>query len=352
MPASLPEPAQRVEPFCPYFGACGGCTLQHFGPASYAAFKHQRVGEALTRAGIETALAPLVDAHGTGRRRATLHTNGKAAGYFGLRSHDLVDIAACPILVPTLRESAPKIARQIGMVVGDADVSFTSTATGIDVSVRTGRKGKPARLTVLAQRLDIARLTLDGETVLQRRPPAIRIGQSTIELPAGAFLQATAKAEEILAALVLDGIGTAKSVADLFCGVGVFALRLATRAKVYAADADRPSIAALEKAVRHTQGLKPVAPHVRDLFRNPLAPVELAPFDAVVFDPPRAGAEAQARELAASKVRTVVAVSCEPKTFARDAAILIAGGYRLEQVTPVDQFAWSTHVELVATFRR
>ena len=172
------------------------------------------------------------------------------------------------------------------------------------------------------------------------------------ELPSGSFLQATAMAEATLAKLVLDGVGSAKSVADLFCGLGPFTLRLAERAKVFAADADKPAILALQKAVRHTQGLKPVTAVTRDLFREAMVPVELNGYDAVVFDPPRAGAEAQARELAKSKVKTVVAVSCEPRTFARDAAILVAGGYRLETVTPVDQFAWSTHVEVVGVFRR
>ena len=156
----------------------------------------------------------------------------------------------------------------------------------------------------------------------------------------------------MLARLVRDGVGPAKTVADLFCGMGPFTLRLAETARIFAADADKPAIAALQKAVKHTQGLKPVTAVVRDLFREPLLPRELAAHDAVVFDPPRAGAEAQARELAKSKVRTVVAVSCEPRTFARDAAILVAGGYRLESVTPVDQFAWSTHVEVVGVFRR
>jgi 23S rRNA (uracil1939-C5)-methyltransferase len=159
-------------------------------------------------------------------------------------------------------------------------------------------------------------------------------------------------AEASLAALVVEGVGKAKSVADLFCGMGPFSFRLAEKAKVFAADADKPAVLALEQALRFTQGLKPVAAKTRDLFREPMVPVELKDFDAVVFDPPRAGAEAQAKELAKSKVPVVVGVSCEPKTFARDAAILVAGGYRLEKVTPVDQFAWSTHLEVVGVFRR
>ena len=176
--------------------------------------------------------------------------------------------------------------------------------------------------------------------------------QSMLRDTIASFLQATAMAEAELSKLVLEGVGNAKSTADLFCGVGPFALRLAEQAKVFAVDSDRLAIAALQKAVRFTQGLKPVTAQYRDLFREPLVPVELKDYDAVVFDPPRAGAEAQARELAKSKVKIVVGVSCDPRTFARDAAILVAGGYRLEKVTPVDQFAWSMHVEMVGVFRR
>ncbi|MEO6013147.1 MAG: RNA methyltransferase [Devosia sp.] len=348
----LPEPIDRAEPFCPYFGVCGGCTLQHFGPVSYAAYKQGLLADGLTYQHIDVPAAPLVDARGDGRRRATLHVRGGAAGYMKARSHDLLDIDACPILVPALVKGAPTIARQIGASIGDCDVSMTATATGLDISVKTERRLKPARLTLLAQRLNAARMTLDGEVVLQSRPPAVKIGKAIVEIPSGSFLQATEAAEQTLAGLVVEAVGDAKSVADLFSGVGVFALRLAERAKIYAADTDKPAIAALQNAVRHTRGLKPVTALVRDLFREALVVTELNAFDAVVFDPPRAGAEAQSRELAKSKVKTVVAVSCEPKTFGRDAAILIAGGYRLERVVPVDQFAWSGHVEVVGVFRR
>jgi 23S rRNA (uracil1939-C5)-methyltransferase len=195
-------------------------------------------------------------------------------------------------------------------------------------------------------------MSLNGEIVLQSRAPAIKMGRALVEIPIASFLQATTMAEQTLAKLVVEGVGAAKSVADLFCGLGPFTLRLAETARVFAADSDKAGIAALQNAVRHTQGLKPVAATYRDLFREPLVATELNAHEAVVFDPPRAGAEAQSRELAKSKVKTVVAVSCEPRTFARDAAILIAGGYRLDTLTPVDQFAWSQHVELVGVFRR
>ena len=237
-------------------------------------------------------------------------------------------------------------------MAGDGDVAITATDTGLDLAIKSERKPRPEAIAAFAQTHKLARLAFNGETRFMARPPAVKMGKALVELPVESFLQATQKAEETLAELVMSAVGKAKSVADLFCGVGPFALRLAETAKVFAADSDKPATAALAKAVRFTQGLKPVTVLARDLFRDPLAPVELQPYDAVVFDPPRAGAEGQARELARSKVKTVVAVSCEPRTFARDAAILLAGGYRLESVTPVDQFVWSAHVELVGVFRR
>lgn len=349
----LPEPEDRADPFCPYFGTCGGCTLQHFGPASYAALKVGSIEHALTNAHVQAEVEPMLAAHGDGRRRATLHARGKAVGYMQARSHDLLDISACPILVPALTQRAVTLTHPIAATVGDCDVAYTATETGLDVAIKTERKFKAERLTILAQRsANVARMTLNGEIVIEMRPPAVKMGKALVEIPVASFLQATAEAEAVLARLVVEGVGAARSVADLFCGMGPFTFRLAERARVYAADADKPAIAALTKAVRNTQGLKPVTAKTRDLFREPLVPVELKDHDAVVFDPPRAGAEAQARELAKSKVKTVVAVSCEPRTFARDAAILVAGGYRLEKVTPVDQFAWSTHVEMVGVFRR
>jgi 23S rRNA (uracil1939-C5)-methyltransferase len=350
---SILEPsAERIDPISPYFGSCGGCALQHMSPVSYAAFKRGLVVNVLEHAGVIAEVAPLVDARGAGRRRATLHVRKAGAGYMRAKSHEVLDIDACPILVPTLSRVAPKIARALHRLAGDCDVSFTLTATGLDVSVTSERKLKSVALAGFARNWKLARLTFNSDPVFMEQPPAVRMGKALVELPPATFLQATEAAEQTLAQLVLEGIGGAKKVADLFSGAGPFALRIAERARVFAVDNDRPAIAALVKAVNHVQGLKPVETKVRDLFRDPLAPIELDPFDAVVFDPPRAGAEAQAKELARSKVKTVVAVSCEPKTFARDAAILIAGGYRLTRVVPVDQFAYSTHVEVVGVFAR
>ena len=343
--------ASRAEPFCPHFGACGGCQLQHMDRASYEAFKIGLVETPLRFAGIDLKVGRFVDASGAGRRRATLHARREGAGYMRLRSHEVHDLDACPILAPGLAR-APDIARAVMQLVGESDVSFTATLSGLDVAIRTEKKQARAdRVSPLVGRFKLARLALNGEMVLQAQPPIIEMGKARVELPIGSFLQATEAAENVLADYVLSAVGKAKSVADLFCGIGPFALRLAEQRPVAAFDSDKPGIAALDKARRFAKGLREVTAKARDLFRDPLTQFEL-PYEAVVLDPPRAGAEAQARELAKSKVKTVVMVACDARTFARDAAILVAGGYSMGEIVAVDQFVQSTHVEIAATFRR
>jgi 23S rRNA (uracil1939-C5)-methyltransferase len=350
--AELLSPApNRIEPFCPHFGTCGGCQLQHMEAQSYAAFKTELVEAALRQAGLEARVERFITAHGAGRRRATLHARKDRAGYMQLRSHDLLDLDACPILEPALRR-APDIARALGTAIGECDISFTATNAGLDVGIRKAAKGvKAEKLVPLGNALGLARLSLDGEMVLLRQQPTVSMGRLEVDLPIGSFLQATAQAEQVLADYVLTAIGKPKSVADLFCGIGPFALRLAEIAPVYAADSDRAGIGALDKAVRYTKGLKTVTAKARDLFRDPLTRFELN-FDTIVLDPPRAGAQAQVKEIAASKARHVVMIACDPKSFARDAAILVQAGFMLSDLVAVDQFAWSVHIELAATFRR
>jgi len=269
-----------------------------------------------------------------------------------------VPIDRCPILDPSLEgafDAARALAEALATTGKPLDIQITATGNGFDVDVRgSGPLGAAALadLSRLAVRHRIARLTRHGELVVMHRPPVVRIGAAAVTLPPGSFLQATEAGEEALAALVMRHCDRAKRIADLFCGIGPFTLRLAQRARVLAADSDAAAISALQKAAAATAGLKPVEAVARDLFRRPMLPSELRDIDAVVFDPPRQGAQAQATELAGSRVAVVVAVSCNPATFARDAAILIAGGYRCEEVTPVDQFRHSAHVELVACFRR
>ncbi|MBM3520435.1 MAG: class I SAM-dependent RNA methyltransferase [Alphaproteobacteria bacterium] len=355
--ARLSDGPDRASPFCPHFGICGGCQMQHLAEAPYRQWKRGLVGEAFRHQKLMVEVAPLIDAHGEGRRRVSLHVRVKngavTAGFMEMRSHALVDIEACPILAPAL---APihGIACAMGAALGNCDLAATATETGLDIAVKAERPAERnlARAATLCTTLDLARLAINGETVAMLRAPQLAMGRARVSPPPQFFLQATAKGEEELSRLVLDAAGKAKVIADLFCGCGPFALRLAERSRVDAIDSDRAAVVALGAAHRQTPGLKPIVTTARDLFREPLAAKELSPYDAVVFDPPRAGAEAQARQIAKSTVRDVIAVSCDPATLARDAAILIAGGYRLLALTPVDQFKWSFHLEAVAHFRK
>ena len=353
----------RIAPFCPHFGVCGGCAIQHWQPDHYRAWKRDMVVETLRRAGIDCEIAPLVDAHGRGRRRITVHARMGThdvlkVGFSAAQSHDIIPVDRCPILDPGLDgalDAAWALAEPLISVGKPLDIQVTATDVGLDVDVRGSGplpSGLIATLSRVAEQHRLARLTRHGELVLMRVPPAIAIGAAQLVLPPGSFLQATVAGEEALAALVAGHCKRAKHIADLFCGVGPFALRLATKSRVAAFDSDAGSIAALQKAATSTSGLKPVKAEARDLFRRPLVPQELRDYDTVVFDPPRQGAEAQAKQLAASRIPVVVAVSCNVATFARDARILIDGGYRIEGVTPVDQFKYTPHVELVARFKR
>lgn len=354
---------ERIAPICPHFTVCGGCAVQHWTAARYHDWKRGLVVEALSQAHIDAPVGELIDAHGEGRRRAVLHARRGVhdileVGFAAPRAHHIVAIDRCPILAPGLKGAIPA-AWAIAEVLKDArkplDIQVTETDAGMDVDVRGSGAVNAKRMTQLAgvaEAHGLARLTRHGELVVQRATPTVKMGPATVALPPGAFLQATAEGESVLAGLIGTETRDAKIVADLFCGVGPFALRLAERARIGAADNDAAAIAALTKAAQATSGLKPIETQTRDLFRRPFTSKELSAFDAVVFDPPRQGAQAQARELAASKVPAVVAVSCNPATFARDARILIDGGYRLTQVTPVDQFRYSAHVELVGRFER
>lgn len=353
--AASPE---RVTPFCKHYGRCGGCQLQHWREEPYRAWKKGLVEQALKARGIGMSVRELIDAHGTGRRRVSIHVRRRekivTAGFMEPRSHNLLDIDVCPVLEPAL-EPAFDIARAIGAKLGDCDVAVTSTITGLDVSVKAERKiveQEHAKLAALVHELKLARLGVNGEVIATAAIPRIGMGRVQVAIPSGTFLQATALGETVLARLVLEGVGKAKSAADLFCGIGPFAFRLAEKAKVEAYDTDKPAIAAMNAAVKAATGIKPLIAAARDLFREPLVPNEMKGFDAVVIDPPRAGAEAQVKQLARSKVNTVVSVSCDVSSFARDAEILTGGGYRLTSVTAVDQFKWSSHVEMVGVFSR
>jgi 23S rRNA (uracil1939-C5)-methyltransferase len=337
--------------------------MQHLAGESYRNWKRDLVVTALSQAGIDAPVASLIDAHGDGRRRAVFHARRGAhdvlqVGFSAARAHHIVPIDRCPILAQSL-DGALNAAWAIAEVLHSArkplDIQFTATEQGLDVDIRgSGALTAPtmAALAGVAQRHDLARLTRHGELIAQMRTPTLRMGSATVPLPPGAFLQATAQGEVTLSQLVLDCCSGADQIADLFAGVGTFALRLAVQARVAAFDDDESAIRALTRGAKAAAGLKPVDAERRDLFKTPLSVAELNRFDAVVFDPPRQGAPLQSREIAASGAPTVVAVSCNPGTFARDIRHLIDGGYRLLSVIPVDQFRYSAHVEIVAHLQR
>ena len=354
---------ERAEAFCKHFGACGGCAMQHWSLAEYHLWKRSLVVEALAQANVVAPVGDLIDAHGAGRRRAVLHARRGThdileVGFTAPRAHHIVAIDECPILASGLGgalRAAWAIADTLKPAGKPLDIQTTATDSGLDVDVRGSGALTAERLTALARVAEahsLARLTRHGELVAQRTQPLLQIGRAQVPLPPGAFLQATAEGEAILARLVVEHVGKAKKVVDLFAGIGTFALRLAERARVSAADSDAAMIKALERAASTASGLKPLETQTRDLFRRPFMANELKGFDAVVFDPPRQGAEAQARELAKSTVPVVVAVSCDATTFARDTKILLGGGYTLATVVPVDQFRYSHHVEIIGKFVR
>jgi 23S rRNA (uracil1939-C5)-methyltransferase len=365
--AVLAASPDRTQPPCPHFGVCGGCALQHWAVAPYLDWKRDQVREALSHRGLETEIAPVIACPPASRRRLALHVrsgpHGARLGFKGRGSWSLVEVEVCPIADPALVRLFPALRRLgaafLGRPKSAPTLHATLTLTGLDVDV-TGvelaalgaARQTLARVAEAAEAGDFARVTQSGEILYQARRPQVRFGPAAVDLPPGGFLQATPQAEAAMAGLAVEAVAGARRIADLFCGAGAFSFPLATVAPVFAADSAQPAIAALKAAQATAPGLKPVTAEARDLFRRPVSAEDLGKTDAVVFDPPRAGAEAQAREIARSKAAVVVGVSCAPATFARDARILADAGFRLERVTPVDQFLWSPHVELVAVFRR
>jgi 23S rRNA (uracil1939-C5)-methyltransferase len=366
MSAASPE---RVAPPCVHFGpdgkngTCGGCTLQHASDALYHDFKRNLVIQALKSKGLAPEVAPLVIARPGERRRVVFTARktekGILLGFNQAGSHHIVSIEHCPISsdgIVSRLSAIGKVASAIATSSEPFRVTVLETLSGLDLAFegvrKAGDKERRAVTECVLSLRGIARVSTDGEILIEPVKPEIDFGGVRVLPPAGGFTQATKPAEEAMAELVLTAIGKAKCVADLFAGSGTFALRIARKAKVHAVEGDEKSVRALDQAARNTQGLKPVTVERRDLFRRPLMTSELKVFDAVVFDPPRAGAEDQCKELARSGVKTIVAVSCNPVSLARDLSILTAAGYRIRLVTPIDQFLWSTHVEAVAVLEK
>ncbi|SEJ10619.1 23S rRNA m(5)U-1939 methyltransferase [Pseudooceanicola nitratireducens] len=353
--------SDRVAAPCRHFKTCGGCQVQHASDGFVEHWKAGIVREALRAQGIEAEIAGVETSPPKSRRRAGLSARrtkkGAMAGFHGRASGTIVEIPDCQLLHPDLIAALPvaeALAVAGGSRKGELNVSVTLSDGGLDVAVRDGKpldRDLEVALAQQAEALDLARLSWDGEVIAMRRAPGQIFGPARVVPPPGAFLQATPQGEAALLRAVTEITEGAARIADLFAGCGTFALPLARRAEVLAVEGDRAMIAALDRGWREAQGLKRVEGVTRDLFRNPLLRDEFKGIDAVVIDPPRAGAEAQVTELAEARVPVIAHVSCNPVTFARDAARLIAAGYAMGPVRVVDQFRWSSHVELVAGFR-
>ncbi|CAN7190052.1 class I SAM-dependent RNA methyltransferase [Neorhizobium sp. LjRoot104] len=366
MSTSNPSP-DRVTPPCRHFGpdsdACGGCSLQHLADAPYHAFKRNLVVEALKSKGLTPEVGELVIAHPGERRRVVFSARRTEKefllGFNRAETNHIVSIVECPIASPGIVTRLEAI-RAVGKALATGSetfrISVLETFAGLDLAAEglkplDDKQRRTVTETVLALK-SIARVSANGEIVIELQKPLVDFGGVKVSPPPGAFTQATKPAEDAMAELVLSHVGKAKRVIDLFAGSGTFSLRLARIAKVHAVEGDEKSVRALDHAARNTQGLKPVSVEKRDLFRRPMMVSELKNYDAVVFDPPRAGAEVQMKELVRSGVKTVVAVSCNPLTLARDLRILVDGGYEIKAVTPIDQFLWSPHVEAVALLQK
>ena len=358
----------RVAPASPHYGDCGGCSLQHWRADPYLEWKREQVRLALARERIETEIEPTVAVPMASRRRLALHArrgpDGRVIlGFKSRKSWRLVEVTQCPVADPRLVAAFPALAR-----IADAfldhpksapTLHVTLTLTGLDVDVtgverKSGGLSRDRQMQAIqaAAEADLARLSLAGDTLVMARQPRIAFGDATIPLPPGGFLQAVPQAELAMTTRAVEAVRGAKKIADLFCGAGTFTFPLARVAPVLAADSSAAAIAALKAGIGTAQGLRPITAEARDLFRPPLSPFDLKGCDAIVIDPPRAGAAEQTAQIAGTKASVVVGVSCNPQTFARDARVLIDAGFGLERVTPIDQFLWSAHVELVGIFRR
>lgn len=356
----VPGPHHQTPP-CRHFPECGGCQLQHLDDSSYAAFLVDRIAGALAAQHLTTDIrAPLLSPPQT-RRRATLHAEVKGGavrlGFSAAGSHEIVDLKECHVLTPALFGLLAPMRKVLARTLkGRARLHLTEVDQGTDVLIEgtlTEGLAIAEALTQFCSDHAIARLAIDDglgpETRWEPEGVTITLGGVAVPFPPAAFLQATREGEASLVAAVREAIGSPRgAVADLFAGLGTFALSLG--GKVYAAEAGRDAILALQSGA--SQAGRPLFTEHRDLFRRPLTSAECSRFAAVVLDPPRAGAREQIAQLAASTVPVIAYVSCNPSTFARDAEMLTKGGYRLEWVQPVGQFRWSTHAELAALFKR
>lgn len=352
----------RVSPVCRHFKTCGGCALQHASDDFVAAWKQEVVEKALSAQGLSGDFRPIQTSPKQSRRRASFSVRrtkkGAMAGFHARGSDVIVEIPDCQLLSPKVL-AGRTIAEELAIIgcsrKGEISVSVTDSLNGLDISVRDGKPlDGPLRieLAAMVEAHQLARLAWEDEVVAMAAPPEQAFGPARVVPPSGAFLQATADGEAALMQGLKEAVGSSKFVVDLFAGCGTFSLPLAETAEVTAYEGDKSMIEALDKGWRMASGLKKLSASARDLFRNPLMAEDLDKFDAITIDPPRAGALAQVQEIARSKVPVVGFVSCNPVTFARDAKVLVEGGYKLDWLQVVDQFRWSAHIEIVARFEK
>lgn len=347
---------------CRHFGTCGGCLYQDMADGEYRERKRSIVADALAKHGIDFAVGDIAEVPPATRRRATLKAkliNGTVhLGFHAARTHDIVDLDECPVLTSELTDLLPGLREMLADLLapaGDAEIRLTQTDTGADLGLRWRVPNDTQTLSALARwaaRLKIVRISAHGETVVSLASPVVRLGKAIVALPPETFLQPTKDGEAVLQDFVVGTLRRAKTVADLFCGCGTFSFPLAEKARVHAVELEAPMLEALVGAAKTTPGLKPITTEKRNLFKRPLTALELNAYEGVCLDPPRAGALEQAKMLAKSKIARIAYVSCDAETFARDARILIDGGYVLKRLLPVDQFLWSSHIELAAEFVR
>lgn len=358
-----PSP-DRGAAVCKHFGVCGGCAVQQLSPARYDAWKREKIQVAFGARGLDIDLLPTIKVGCGARRRVTFAAvrtaNGLVLGFHESRSHQVVDVEECPVTaqaivaaLPTLRQLAESFTERQGQL----KIVVTQCQNGLDVGFNDAASGLApdlwARLAGLARDAGFLRVTVNGNLLLSQADPIVEFGKAKISLPLNTFLQAAKTAEQAMVDIMMRALPKRpKHIVDLFCGLGAFTFPLAERCRVSAFDGDRTAIESLQKGAQATPGIKPITAKYRDLFTAPLSRVELKDVDVAVFDPPRAGAKEQARNLAKSKIGTVVAVSCNPATLARDLRELVDGGYALKSVVPIDQFVFSPHVEVVAVLHK
>ena len=362
-PRIIAPVAERVAAPCPHFRRCGGCALQHASDAFVATWKRQQVIDALASRGVDgVEVRPILTSPPRSRRRATFAARrtkkSVQIGFHGRKSDEIIPLTTCEVAHPDLLAAFPAIeacARLGASRKAAIRATVTRSLNGLDIAIDGGKPLERQALieaAALAEAHDLARLTWNGDTLVTRRPPHQRIGKALVAPPPGGFLQATAEGEAALLAAARNAVGAPAKLVDLFSGCGAFSIPFAERTEVRAVEGDAALLAALSAGWKAVGGLARVTTETRDLFRRPLLADELNAYPAAVIDPPRAGAKAQMEQLAASAIPVIASLSCDPGSFARDARTLIDGGYRLDWVQPVDQFRWSSHIEIAAKFSR